>query len=110
MVEKFEKYGLGVVVPVLMTTLACLCIYWGVAYVPRLPLLPGRSCITGQTALFINLAYAAMAAFLFSHFYLERSAETLEGEVLAHVLQVGALVVFIAVFFPAASGVLLPGL
>lgn len=108
--EGWEKYGLGVVLPLVVSALAVLFIYWGVAYVPRLPYLPGRTRITGQTALFINLAYVALAGFMFGHFFLQRNAKTLEAELIAYVLQVVTLVLFIAIFFLTASGLVLPGL
>jgi len=108
--EAWEKYGIGVVAATLIAALALKCLDWGVAYLPKLPLLPGRHSITGQTALFINLAYLAMAGFLFSRFFLSSALKTTSGQTVAYVFQVATLVLFIAIFALAVSGLVIPGL
>ena len=110
MIETFEKYALGVGAATLMIALAVVCLYWGVAYLPKLPLLPGRVRITGQSAMFVNLSYIALAAFLFSRFYLGNAVKSMSGQIWAYFFQVITLVLFIAIFGLALSGIVLPGL
>ena len=110
MSEALEKYGLGVAGAALMAGLAVVCLYFGVAYLPKLPLLPGRVRITGQSGVFVNLSYVAMAGFLFSRFFLGNALRDTTGEYVAYFFQVVTLVLFIVIFALALSGLVLPGL
>ena len=110
MSEALEKYGLGMVGAALVAGLATVCLYWGVAYLPKLPLLPGRIKITGQSGVFVNLAYIAMAGFLFSRFFLGNVLRSDAGEIVVRLCQTVTLVLFIVIFALALSGLVLPGL
>ena len=110
MSETWEKYGLGVVAATLVAALAIKCIGWGVAYLPKLPFLPGRVTVSGQSGLFANLAYLAMAGFIFSRFFLNNALKSTSGQAVAYFFQVVTLVLFIAIFALALSGIVVPGL
>ena len=81
MSETLEKYGLGVVAATLMAALAIKCIGWGVAYLPKLPFLPGRVRVKSTS-----------------------------GQAVAYFFQVVTLVLFIAILALALSGIVIPGL